>query len=472
MNHKRGFAAILIIFILGLISLLIAGGLIVTGYNESIMARSGSTGTRAFYIANSGVEEAIHRLNKDETYSGGLIPFDDGKAVITVVPVIGDSKQRTIESIGTAGQYGTTGPYVSRIHAVVKNTLVSSSFNYAIQAGNGGIELDQKTTVIGENDASGNPTNGDVWSDTTIKGKNNGCNPHGSGCPDKCTGESVSGIMGYATAVTAFSKLAETGTDSGVCVEKNASSSAFTNCYIKGIPSGPSSSAPNANLCPISTPGSYKQVIPGPSAIGLPQGLDTLVTDNLSEVVPWSGSCVANLSGDSSDCTKGNDHIGNLVVDGDMTIDIPNGKTLYVSGPVWVKNTLTINSNGIISIDPEGEYSQIFVVEKTITSASNVSFGSTGNLFLLFLSKLTTPPNTCTDKVYSINLSSNANSVLFYAPNGCVYVSPNSAFHGAIAGQLVHVSNESTIAFNHALIKAVFATSAMNGWQIASFRQD
>ena len=89
-NSQLGQAAILIVFVLGMISLLIGISLSKTGFLASIMSRTTAASSQAFYAANSGVEDALLRASVDKslgvssayTYS---IDIGDINAEITII---------------------------------------------------------------------------------------------------------------------------------------------------------------------------------------------------------------------------------------------------------------------------------------------------------------------------------------------------------------------------------------------------
>jgi hypothetical protein len=163
MKIQKGFAAILIIFILGLVSLSVACGLILTGSNESQGARSGVFGMKAFYIANSGIEEAIYKIMNDPSYGYGSVKtfqLPINPAVINKnfakVSVTGTQFTRNIDSVAA-----TADNYLSSIHAEVFNDKVIEN---AVQAGDGGVEIENNAFVLGN-----------VYSNASVIGVKNNC---------------------------------------------------------------------------------------------------------------------------------------------------------------------------------------------------------------------------------------------------------------------------------------------------------
>ncbi len=455
MKKQQGFAALLIIFILGMVSILLASGLILTGYNESQMARTGASGVSAYYVADSGVEDAIYKLNAMPAFASSsnvayTLPVGAGHTSVTVSPVSGNSKQRTVDSVGTMGTF------VTRIHALVQNTSLTPGFLYAIQAGVNGIEIRNNSTI------KATTGDGNVYSNGYIAGAKN--DNQAGACKNSATA-----ILGSAYAVTSFDKT-EGNNDSGVCVLKDAYASAFNYCFVGGS----RSLAATAN-CPGGTV--FSPAVPAPTPIPLPDmdvaGLKTYLTNRGTT---YSGDCTVN--GTPSSCGGVTNTIGNMIITGNLTV--PQNTTVTFTNPVWVKGTITFNQNVVIGLT--GTVGKIIVTDQPMTVANNNTFTSVGNAHLLFLSTYTSYPSpspTPTPGVTSpfcdtpaISIKSNTSNVLFYAPYGCVSVSNNAQFNGALLGEKIVISNTSTIAYNPDLATAVFTTSAHGGWQIASFRQD
>lgn len=452
---QKGFAALLIIFILGMVSILVASGLILTGYNESQMARSGASGTSAYYVANSGVEDAIYKLNKDPNYAALIavnypsLSVSTGNASYTVSPVLGNNKQRTIDSVGTMGSY------VSRIHALVENTSVKPGFEYAVQGGTNGVEINNSKIE------------GDVYSNGYIKG--NKASVQGTTCKD--TGTGYARITGTATAVGTIGRL-DTN-DTGPCITEDAIATNLDECYVFGSRVSPNTVSANCDGA-ISPP----VPSPAPTPAPLPLSMDDIqsVYNNITGT-PYTGTCTIDGTSHLTNCGGSTNTIGNIVITGDLIVSSNN--TLRVSGPVWVKGNIVFNSNVTVTI--AATVGQIVVTERPLISSSNTAFDHNGNAYLLFISTYTlypspsptpTPePSSAFCNTPAITISSNTQNVLFFAPLGCALINSNATFKGSLVAEKVKITNNSTVTYDSNLANAVFSTSQAGGWQIASFSQ-
>lgn len=150
-QEQAGQAAILIVFVIGMVSVLIGISLLKTGTNESFMGRATSASSNAFYAANSGVEEAFYRLGRGLTNPGTFtIAVGVGSSAHVSISGLGD--QKTIEAIGTYKNF------VRKIKTEVEKTSVASPFRYAIQAGDGGLEFTKKADITGDIYSNGDIT--------------------------------------------------------------------------------------------------------------------------------------------------------------------------------------------------------------------------------------------------------------------------------------------------------------------------
>lgn len=455
MKKQRGFAALLIIFILGMVSILVASGLILTGYNESQMARSGASGTSAFYVANSGIEDAIYKLNADPNYTA-TVPFEldvsTGKAKYTVVlPASGNNKERIIDSIGTMG------PYVNRIHAVVENTSVKPGFEYAVQGGTNGVEI------------SNSKVEGDVFSNGYIKG--NKASVQANAC--KTTGTDRAWITETATAVDTIGKL-DTN-DTGVCISGDAIASYLKECYVVGTRTSPN--AVDSNCAGNVTP---PVISPAPTPVPPPMSdadIQSVKNYLTHKGTTFSGSCTIDGTSHMTNCGGTSNTIGNSIITENLTVSSNN--ILKISGPVWVKGSITFNSN--VSITITATTGQIVITDQPLTSSSNTAFDHNGNAYLLFISTYTaypsplpTPPpdpSSAFCDTPAITISSNTSNVLFFTPAGCALINSNATFVGSLVAEKVKIINNSTVTYDANLANAVFSTSQAGGWQIASFSQ-
>ncbi len=462
MKNNKGQAAILIIFVIGMVGLLIGMSLSKTGFAESMMGRGVAGSTYAFYVANSGVEDAFYKIQEHtDTDEDGIgfgypdpvnYPLDVGEGTAKIT-ISGTKNERIIESVGKFEKY------VRKLRVITYNTSIKPGFADAIHASNGGVELEGNTKVTGN-----------VYSNSFVKGVNNG-HAGRSDCSDDQPA-SVTGIEGNVWAVDSIDKLASI--NSGPCIHGSAFSKDINECRILGSAysddSISDSSCPYEIECdPDENPDCITPIKKPLPDIGEEMLKQYLVDNNNI----YAGDCEI---GGTNNCSTPSESdgitptIGNIIIEGNLITNIP---LLYISGPVWVKGNINMESNQTIDLDPGvTDKSLILFADGKILADSNITFNSEGTKFLLLVSgHENSEPNMCSEDNASIIISQNVSSILFYATNGCTLVAANSKFDGSLIGEGVKVETNSTVQYDDLLQDAVFSLSDEGGWQISSFTE-
>jgi len=97
---QKGQALVTLLFFI-LMSLTITTGAIIIIITNSVSASKVQEGTLAYYVAESGVENALLRLLRDPNYTGETLMVGSGTTIITVS---GDNP-KTVLSIGQNGNF-------------------------------------------------------------------------------------------------------------------------------------------------------------------------------------------------------------------------------------------------------------------------------------------------------------------------------------------------------------------------------
>jgi hypothetical protein len=82
-RSQKGNALITLLFFMA-ISLAIITGVVVVVLNNAISTSSVDQGTTAYYMAETGAENALLRLIRDPSYTGETMSIDGGSVVIVV----------------------------------------------------------------------------------------------------------------------------------------------------------------------------------------------------------------------------------------------------------------------------------------------------------------------------------------------------------------------------------------------------
>lgn len=99
-DNNKGAAAILTVVIVGAATLLMAYSASILGLGELEMGYLSQKGEETFFLTDGCIEEAMHRLRKDNDYSGSTLNLGNGSCIISVS---GSGLSRTITATGTIG---------------------------------------------------------------------------------------------------------------------------------------------------------------------------------------------------------------------------------------------------------------------------------------------------------------------------------------------------------------------------------
>jgi Tfp pilus assembly protein PilX len=115
-NNQRGQALVVLLFYM-IIAITVTTTAIALAISNSISALKEEEGNHALEIAESGAENALLRLLRDNTYSGETVAIGNGSAQISIT----NGSTKTVTSVGTEGDFKRT----IRVVAVITNGLLS-----------------------------------------------------------------------------------------------------------------------------------------------------------------------------------------------------------------------------------------------------------------------------------------------------------------------------------------------------------
>jgi len=442
---KKGQAALIVVFGLGMMGVLAALSFSWFGPKTVIRQRALVDSNMAYFAAQSGIEELMIRLRSHHNFGDWWdmsYELDNGAVFYATISGNFDTK------IATAT--GVYKDYVRRLEIRVASSSAKTSFLFAVQSGEGGFELESGTEIRGMNGRDGNIySNGDVLGEKIS------------------SGTSGSKVLGDVWAVGKISGL-NNDESGGVYITGNAAANELLRCKVLGDVEGP---APPGSGC--SYEGDYEMVEALP-----PMSTEHVDIDFWKQQAEhssvWSGDCVVDLKGGASDCSGSEKKLGSVKIEGNLVIE--SNSVITLTGPVWVEGDLTINSNVDVYVDEglgsEGvvvvvDYPSDLMVRGKIETLSNVDFFQTSEGGpAVFVS--TNEGDNCTADP-AINVSSNTSTVVFSAPDGCVFFESNSLVRGVLA-EKVHLSNNSVIEYDPRLATVILRTG-LGGWAVSSFQE-
>jgi hypothetical protein len=151
-NKNKGAAMLIAVIFFLFISLAIISGLVSPTVRQYRNANISLNSKKSYFLAESGTEDAIYRTMNNIPISGSEnLTLGSNTATTTVTSI--DSNTKQISSLGDVSNY-------QRKTSIRLSTSAGVSFNYGVQVGQGGIDLQGSGTVNGNVYANG-PITGD-----------------------------------------------------------------------------------------------------------------------------------------------------------------------------------------------------------------------------------------------------------------------------------------------------------------------
>ncbi|MFH0852674.1 MAG: choice-of-anchor R domain-containing protein [bacterium] len=147
-ESERGFAAVLTtIIVLGVVAVII-GSVAAMTLTEQRAGRNSIKSAQAYFAAEGGIEDSLYRVIKGKNYQAtNLLEVGSSTASISIS---GSSNQKTIR---------VSGEQENRFRNLEVKLIVSTdaiSFHYGVQVGEGGLEMENNSQVLGSIYSNGN----------------------------------------------------------------------------------------------------------------------------------------------------------------------------------------------------------------------------------------------------------------------------------------------------------------------------
>ncbi len=414
-KRNRGVAMLISVVFFLFISLAIIAGLVAPAVREFKNANVNLNSKQSYFLAESGSEDAAYRTIKNMTIGGNTtINLNSNSATVTITSISSSLKQ--IVSLGSVSSY-------ERKTTLTLSTGAGVSFNYGVQVGDGGLQMDSNSTV-----------NGNIYSNGNITG--------------------ASGAVVTNSAVVAGATGAISNVSVGQNGVGNAQAHTVNNSTIAGtlycqVGSG------NNKSCNTSQPNPSPQNMPLSS----------------TQITTWENDATAGGTvGDQS--ISGSVSLGPKKINGNLTIN--GNATLTITGTVWVTGTISVNNGATVKLSSGyGGSSGILMAgvagdstKGQIDLSNNVTLlgsGTTGS-YLLVLSERNNTTNT------AIGLSNNVTGAIFYAGTGVIDLSNNAAAKEVTAYKL-HLNSNATVTYESGLASSSFSSGPSGSWKVQTWKE-
>lgn len=432
-NKKRGAAIITAVLLFVVISLAVVFGLSSSVAREYVTARDFAKSKGAYYLSEAGTEDAIYRIKNSKPISLQEILSLSGNFATTSISDV-NSSTKSINSLGSI-------LFNTRRVSATLTTSTGESFSYGVQAGSGGVDLQNSSSITGS-----------IFSEGPITGTNN-----------IITGTVISG--GSTGTNGLVSGIITQGTSSvyaGTIQNSNIAGSAYCNTIM------------GSNI------GSCKTLNAQP-----PQPL------------PISDQDVANYetnaaAGGIATCSGGQYSITSAVSIGPKKIpcdlNISGSAVVNLTGPLWVVGNISISNNVQINVDPAlgGAPNAAVVVpvvadpgvatratDGTIILRNSTSYnqksGSNSNAYVMLLSANTGA--TVGNGINAIDVQNSAQGkLLVYAGHGNINLQNNVQLQ-EVTGYKITLQNAANVVYASGLQNTLFTSGPGGSWSILDWKE-
>ncbi len=394
------------------ISLAIISGLVSPSVREFRNANISFNSKKAYFLAESGSEDAIYRIFNNMTIGNSeILTLDSVSVTTTITTPFGDTKE--ISSIGDISNY-------QRKISIKLKTGEGTVFKYGTQAGMGGFLFHNNSSV-----------QGNLYSNGNIIGSNGAY----------ITGDAfVAGSSGLISNMRV-----------GYGGNGDANAHTINNSTITG------------NI--------YCQ-----NGSGNNKPCDTSQLDPIAQDLPISNESITKWKDDATlGGTINGDvvisiptSIGPKKIIGNLTIN----STFTLTGTIYVTGNVIISDT--VKLDPSYEATSGIIISDSYININNgVVFQDSGTFgsYILLLSDSICDISISSSPCFgnnAITVSNNSDLSIINAQKGTVYFSNNASVKEAV-GNKIELKNNTSISYGSGLINVNFTSGPSGSWVIDSW---
>ncbi len=421
-NHKnKGYVIIFMTMLFMAIIVVLLVGVVNPVISNYASAQSTISSKKSFSLADSATEEALYRLkNSKKIGATQTLTLSSGTATINISNT---STGKKIDANSQAGAYQKN----IRVNLAVGTGI---SFHYGIQAGRGGFELNNSSSITGNVFSSG-PV---IGSGNIIRGDVVSAGPSGL----------INGI--HATG-TAYAHTIQNST-----IDKDAYYMAISNTTVGGM------SYPNS-------PDQIEEDLPIPD----------------EQINLWESEAE---DGEIKTCSS-----GTYIIDSDESIGpakIPcdllikgSGIVVMIGGPIWVTGNIETQVSPSIRMDSSLGNQNVAIIadnksasttSSIITIGQNTSFQGSGstNSYVFMVSQNGSAENGgTTDAIY---MGQGSSAVVAYAPHGQISLGQSVSVKEATGYKIV-LNNTANVIYDTGLASTLFSAGPGGGYNVVDWTE-
>ena len=420
-NTERGAAALITVIFFLAITLVIAAGFSAVAISENQRSNTNLDGQKSYFLAEAGNEDGIYRLATGRTVSSQETITLDGHTASTTRATVNHDEQVT-----TSGDIRT---HIRKVRTLL-TAADSSAFNYGVQVGDGGLFMENSSSV-----------RGNVYSNGPITGQNNNI-IRGDAVSATTTGI-IDGIHATGTARAHIIKNSD--------IDKDAYYQTISNTTVDGV----------------EYPGSADQ-----PKLAFPISDATIESwKNAATSTVISAPCPYKINSAAT--------IGPARIACDVEID-GNNFTVTIAGMIWIEGNLTIKNGPTIKLASSlGNKSAAIIADKESNRLSSSKIlvenspvfqnSGTEGTYILLISMNNSYEDGGSEKAINVKNSASGD-FLVYAPHGEILVE-NFMKLREITGYRVHTQNNAEITYEDGLANLLFDSGPSGGFTINSWQE-
>lgn len=419
-NSNKGQALLTVVIFFLFISLSVVFALSFPALAELSASNSLLNSRMSYFLAESGAEDLAYRIKTGKNYnSTENLQINNFTASTSVYDLSGDEKQ----IVSSGNEFN----FIRKVK-INLNTSDAVSFHYGVQVGDGGLVMENNSTV-----------SGNVYSNGAILGQNS----------NLIKGDTVSaGPSGSISGITSTSS-AYAHNISGSTIQKDAF---YTNI---------SGTTVNGSLYP-GSPDQPTSTLP--------------ISDDL--INEWENAATGTVINSPCPYTiNSNTTLGNTKITCDLRIK--SGAVVTLTGPVWVLGNIDVENNSIIKLDALlGKKSVAFIADNPLNriTSSKISFensatfqnSGTKGSYILAVSQNNSAELGGGEKAIEVT-NSVSGDLLAYSGHGEILLK-NSVSLREVTAYRIRISNTANVIYETGLANLLFKSGPsggfkINGWQ-------
>lgn len=417
-SKGQAFLIAVIFFLFISLSLVFASSLpAVSEFNNS---KNLLNSKKSYFLAESGLEDMAYRVKNAKKYDSiENLALDGNLASTTVLDAYGDK------------EIISTGSVLSLVRKAKANLSTDSSvsFHYGVQVGNGGLIMQNNSTV-----------DGNVYSNGPISGSNSNI----------IKGDAVSAGGGGTIDGIHSTSSVYAHNISNSTIDKDAYYVNFSNNTVLGS----------------LYPGSADQ----------PQ-LTLPISDSL--ILEWENEATSTIINSPCPYTINSEAtLGNVKIVCDLKIT--GGAVITLTGPVWVSGNIEIGNTALIKLDSALGNKSVAVIADNLANritSSKISFensatfqnSGTKGSYILAVSMNNSAESGGNEKAIEVENSANGD-VIVYAGHGEVELK-NSISLREVSAYKIRLSNTAKVIYETGIANMIFKSGPSGGYGISSWKE-